>query len=228
MATCSEVEPNEDAGEDSDENPDSETDSGADAWSCGDPVDYQGYDYETVQIGEQCWFAENLRASCFSNGDSIVTSLSDSTWASADEGAYGQAQFPHVGLLYNWFAVIDARDLCPGGWGVPQVGHFNSLRGYADQLSGELGTGHALKVSTDPPSVWTGTNETGFSGLPTGLIQGGGGTPTGYAFGLWRTADEWNAETAQTFRLYAYDDGAGMVNQSKQEGQAVRCIKDSE
>ena len=228
FGTCAEVVPNEDAGEDSDEDPNSETGSGADAWSCGDPLEYQGYDYETVQIGEQCWFAENLRASCFSNGDSIVTSLSDSAWASADEGAYGQAQFPHVGLLYNWFAVIDARGLCPGGWVVPQAGHFNTLRGYADQLSGEFGTGHALKVSTDPPSVWTGTNETGFSGLPTGLIQGGGGAPTGYAFGLWRTADEWNVETAQTFRLYAYDDGAGMVNQSKQEGQAVRCIKDSE
>ena len=31
-------------------------------WLCGDPLEYQGYDYGTVQIGEQCWFAENLRA----------------------------------------------------------------------------------------------------------------------------------------------------------------------
>ena len=28
-------------------------------WSCGDPLSYQGHDYETVQIGGQCWFAEN-------------------------------------------------------------------------------------------------------------------------------------------------------------------------
>ena len=27
-------------------------------WQCGDPVSYEGYDYATVQIGEQCWFAE--------------------------------------------------------------------------------------------------------------------------------------------------------------------------
>ena len=26
--------------------------------ACGDPVSYQGYDYATVLIGEQCWFAE--------------------------------------------------------------------------------------------------------------------------------------------------------------------------
>ena len=31
------------------------------AWQCGDPLEYQGYDYETVQIGEQCWYAENVR-----------------------------------------------------------------------------------------------------------------------------------------------------------------------
>ena len=30
-------------------------------WSCGDPLEYQGYHYATVLIGEQCWFAENLR-----------------------------------------------------------------------------------------------------------------------------------------------------------------------
>ena len=30
-------------------------------WTCGDPVSYHGYDYETVLIGEQCWFAENSR-----------------------------------------------------------------------------------------------------------------------------------------------------------------------
>ena len=27
------------------------------SWSCGDPLEYQGYDYETVQIVGQCWFA---------------------------------------------------------------------------------------------------------------------------------------------------------------------------
>ena len=26
-------------------------------WACGDPVNYYGYDYATVLIGEQCWFS---------------------------------------------------------------------------------------------------------------------------------------------------------------------------
>ena len=51
-------------------------------WSCGDHLEYQGYDYETVQIGEQCWFAENLRAENYSNGDAIPSNLSDGEWSS--------------------------------------------------------------------------------------------------------------------------------------------------
>ena len=35
--------------------------AGESPWQCGDPLEYQGYDYETVQIGEQCWFAENCK-----------------------------------------------------------------------------------------------------------------------------------------------------------------------
>ena len=42
-------------------------------WACGDPLEYHGYDYETVQIGEQCWFAENLRAENYRNGEALST-----------------------------------------------------------------------------------------------------------------------------------------------------------
>ena len=50
------------------------------AWSCGDLLDYQGYDYETVQIGEQCWFTKNLRSENYENGDVIPAGLDDVGW----------------------------------------------------------------------------------------------------------------------------------------------------
>ena len=43
-------------------------------WTCGCPLAYQGYDYETVQIGEQCWFSENLRTEYYRTGDFIPSS----------------------------------------------------------------------------------------------------------------------------------------------------------
>ena len=99
-------------------------------WLCGDPLEYQGYNYNTVQIGEQCWFSENLRAENYANGDAILDELDDNTWSYTQEGAttiYGadegcQEVFPaydacdpvvslaFFGRLYNWFAVNDARN----------------------------------------------------------------------------------------------------------------------
>ena len=47
-------------------------------------MNYHGYDYATVQIGEQCWFAENLRNEHYANGDAIPGELSNSEWENAD------------------------------------------------------------------------------------------------------------------------------------------------
>ena len=62
-------------------------------WQCGDPLEYQGYEYATVQIGEQCWFAENLRTENYRNGDAIPSNLSNIEWSSTTSGAvavYGE------------------------------------------------------------------------------------------------------------------------------------------
>ena len=49
-------------------------------------MNYHGYDYATVQIGEQCWFAENLRTEFYQNGDSIPINLSNSEWTTTSAG----------------------------------------------------------------------------------------------------------------------------------------------
>ncbi len=40
-----------------------------------------GYTYDLVAIGDQCWFAENLRNEHYANGDAIPANLSVSEWA---------------------------------------------------------------------------------------------------------------------------------------------------
>ena len=96
-------------------------------WQCGDPVSYQGYDYATVLIGDQCWFAENLRSENYENGDVIPAGLSDSEWQNTTSGAvavYGEnaLNLETYGRLYNWYAVDDARGLCPSGCTFPRTG----------------------------------------------------------------------------------------------------------
>ena len=60
---------------------------------CGDPVFMDGYNYETVLIGDQCWFAENLRTRVYTNGDAITSGLTNEEWTSTPAGAaavYGE------------------------------------------------------------------------------------------------------------------------------------------
>ena len=102
-------------------------------WQCGDPLEYQGYDYETVQIGEQCWFAENLRAENYRNGDSIPFGLTNGEWSAATNGAravYGDDNLNVLtfGYMYNWTSTSDERGLCPMGWHVPaHEDHMNLI-----------------------------------------------------------------------------------------------------
>jgi len=51
-----------------------------------DPRD--GTVYKTLQIGDQVWMSENLRATKYRNGDPIPNVTSDSQWAGLSSGAY--------------------------------------------------------------------------------------------------------------------------------------------
>lgn len=57
------------------------------------PAFIDGYLYEVVTIGDQAWFAENLKTTVYANGDPIPFSLTDDEWVSTNEGAtavYGE------------------------------------------------------------------------------------------------------------------------------------------
>ena len=69
----------------------------------------------------QCWFAENLQAE-YENGDGIPTGLSDSGGKTRHRGRSGLRQNAlnlETYGIYNWYAVDDARGLCPSIWHVP-------------------------------------------------------------------------------------------------------------
>ena len=44
-------------------------------------VTYDGYTYDLVAIGDQCWFAENLRNEHYANGDAIPGELTMEMWS---------------------------------------------------------------------------------------------------------------------------------------------------
>lgn len=96
--------------------------------STGTVTDVDGNVYNTIQIGNQWWMAENLKVTHYRNGEAIPNVTSDSEWSNLTTGAYcsydnNNSFIETYGLLYNWYAVDDARDLAPEGWHIPTDGN---------------------------------------------------------------------------------------------------------
>ena len=223
--------------------------------SAGEGVtDVEGNHYETVWIGGKEWMAQNLRTSKYSNGDNIP-----SNWGEWDAGAY--AVYPHVqidglisteevlntyGALYNWFAVMDNRGLCPTGWHVPSNIEWSLLALYVDHNARPLLTdlepfvvqsqvaGGRLKSTNTEPDVhprWdspnTGaTNLYGFSALPGGLRFSYDSTfvQVGY-YGIWWSTSR-DILWPITRVITAYDGSYSKNSENQQSGLSVRCLKD--
>ena len=87
---------------------------------------YNGYTYNLVDIGDQCWFAENLKTIKY-NDDSPIDhpGWSNVTWQNNSTGAYSWPYNDSIsfasryGAFYNWYAVTNSAGLCPNGWKVP-------------------------------------------------------------------------------------------------------------
>ena len=219
---------------------------------CGDPVSYQGYDYATVLIGEQCWFAENLRSENYLNGDAIPSGLSDNGWAFTISGAvavYGEdagcnddspdidacdpaQSLNEYGRLYNWYAVDDVRGLCPNGWHVPTDAEWTLMTNF---LGDAYTAGPQMKTDYGWYEGGNGTNSSGFSALP-----GGHRTDGGY-FNSAGIGGSWWSSTLDGF--YATPDGyawarglsaayntlvRGNYGAYTNSGYSVRCLRDAE
>ena len=149
-------------------------------WSCGDPLEYQGYDYETVQIGEQCWFAENLRAVNTENGDSVAHLQGQEEWVSTDgpgwcyyESSMGTA-LPEYGMLYNFYVV--GSGMCPSGWHIPNFDEWfdeGGLRAWISVEFPSIGIEAGGSLKSTGTSEWLApnegaTNQFQFNGRPSG------------------------------------------------------------
>ena len=192
-------------------------------------VTYQGYNYDLVAIGEQCWFAENLRSEHYTNGAAIPGDLSDSLWNVTSDGAQAiynndTSNLAVYGRLYNWYAVDDSRGVCPIGWHVPTDVEYTVL---TDYLGGQNVAGDALKSApTDSPS-WNGTNESGFSALAAGYrFPSGSFYQAGVHTDIWTST--LNSSASSWARIIWGHSAVSREAFDKDFGFSVRCLKDAE
>ena len=210
---------------------------------CGNTISYQGYDYETVQIGEHCWFAENLRSEFYTNGD-VIANPHCSEWQDSETGmvaVYGENcfctdQLPEIdacdpayslieyGRLYNGFAVTDSRGLCPTNWHVSSIDDWD---GMIEEFGGATLAVDALKSTYGWSLDYNGSNSSGFSGMPGGmrLPSYEEDYAAGY-YGKWWTPHVYG--TSQYCYGLSMQDGMTNGYAGKKLGHSVRCVWDAE
>ncbi len=210
-----------------------------------DPRD--GQEYRTITIGDQVWMADNLRAVVLNDGTPISHVKKSEIWETTEAPAYcwyenaSGLKKSQMGALYNWFAVNTGK-LCPVGWHVPSPDEWAALKFFLGDSIDWIETADTSYYVTEHaaekmmvPGTWTDSegavtpaNESGFSALPAGAR-----TIYGLFYGLYTNASFWtssedsyNPGNGKSSEIY-YDFGGLIdIQQYKQFGMSVRCIRD--
>ena len=211
-------------------------------------TDIDGNVYKIVKIGEQWWMAENLKVTKYRNGEAIPNVFGNSEWAGLSTGAYcvynnDNDSVATYGLLYNWYAVVDSREIAPTGWHVPTDEEYTVLENYLiangynwdgttteDKTSKSLASKTGWNSSSEAGDVgndMSTNNSSGFTALPGGyrIYNDGSFNYIDY-FGLWWSATEYSSTYAWSRYLYYDRSGFGRADNGKQDGFSVRLIRD--
>ena len=213
-------------------------------WQCGDDLfdTRDGQSYATIQIGNQCWMAENLNIGTMLNGTTIQTDN-----GTIEKYCYNNTinNCDSYGGLYQWDEMMQysttpgVQGICPpnDGWHLPTNAEWCTLENEVDigtvscTAIGWRGTdaGSNLKetgtIHWHHPNIGA-TNSSGFTAL------GGGYRKSNGTFGnLTYSAYFWTSTvtSSNTWWYRALFHSYAQVNRyydSNTLGYSVRCIQD--
>ena len=202
-------------------------------------VSHEGYDYSTVQIGDQCWFSENCRylpvvsPSSASSTTSPYYYVYDYEGVDVDE-AKATSNYETYGVLYNWPAVM-TEGICPSGWHIPSDEEWQTMEislGMSESEAAGTGwrgspVGDYMKSTSGwntYPGSGNGSNSSGFTGLPVGYRYTGGFDYNGFN-GYWWTSshsDDYSLMRQLNYSVWNIYRGSSFQN----IGASSRCVKD--
>jgi len=189
-------------------------------------VNYGGKTYNTVQIGTQCWFRENLDI-----GTRIDATVEQTDNGILEKYCYNdqESNCAIYGGMYQWnemmqYVTTSATGICPQGWHIPSDAEWNDLQAFLEGDPGgkmkEAGFIHWLSPNTGA------TNSSGFTALPGGLLY------PNKTFDelnrdcyIWSSTDGGSSAPHRTLR-YTTANLERYTN-SMVYGFSVRCLKDN-
>ena len=206
-------------------------------------TDIDGNVYETVQIGEQIWMAENLKVTHYNNGEDILSITTNGSSGGANAYNNDPLNLDNYGMLYNWHAVNNSNGICPDGWHVPTDEEFMELEmelgmpewevsqeDWRGNLSGiDHNVGGKLKSTTGDwfQSNQGATNESGFTALPAGtrIYNSNIYTALGNSAFIW-TSGEVDWSNGWYRQIYYGYKTIKRDYTNKNSGLSVRCVAD--
>ena len=216
------------------------------ASSCSNPMVYHGYNYNTVQIGDQCWLAENLKTTTFNNGDEIPLRTTNGQWNGNTipirrMPGNSTANFDVHGFHYSGWTITDSRNVCPTDWHVPTKSDWMELLvasgapasdtlnlAYGQTIGTEELTGKKLRALAAG-----GTDDFGFTALLSGRAHGAGqGTVQFNVEGSWFIdmvdPSGGTMEGGEYLRIEVRTgtDYVKIDRNRRKYGAPVRCMKD--
>jgi uncharacterized protein (TIGR02145 family) len=191
-------------------------------FQCGNDMEYAGYSYSTVQIGTQCWYAENNRYS------PVLSDINDPSYTSPRYYEYVNSD-GYSAVLYN-FPAVNSPDICPSGWHMPIDDEWQQLEmalgmSASDAMSmGPRGNqGLQLKSTTGWEDNGNGNNSSGFNAFPDGFADHGYFVQQDEFGHFWSlTESSTNHSFGRT--LSAYNDAVYRGELDNSHGYSSRCL----
>ena len=215
-------------------------------FACGEADSVQDKDgnwYQTVQVGTQCWMAENLNTGTMINS---TTSGSQQTNNNVIEKYCYNNNLTNCGLyggLYEWNEAINygisdtgsvgtTQGVCPTGWHIPTDKEWTTL---TNTLGGIAVAGAKLKevgtVHWSNPNIGA-TDSSNFTALPGGWRYFSGGVFSHWLdrAHFWSSTEGFNSTHGNSRRLdhdkinvqrYVSSNSSNKLN-----GFSIRCVKD--
>lgn len=222
-------------------------DCGGAQWQCGDPLidPRDGQSYATLQVGDQCWMAENLNIGTLINGTSIQGNN-----GIIEKYCFGnsEANCIEYGGLYQWnemmgYTIIPgAQGICPDGWHVPTDAEWISFTSYvSSQFAFRCNSNSTfIAKSLAATTNWLTSlntcvignnlsinNATSFTALPGGFRHTDGSFYAQNRYAYWWTSSQNDASNAWYWHMY-YDSAIVSRNLiNKAFGSSVRCLKNN-
>ncbi|MBI9036880.1 MAG: carboxypeptidase regulatory-like domain-containing protein [Bacteroidales bacterium] len=217
--------------------------------NCGDTLidPRDGQFYNTIQIGNQCWIAENL------NIGEMISGLSCNNQTNNDiieKYCYDDvlANCEIYGGLYQWNEMMEyattegVQGICPAGWHLPSDDEWKILEGTVDsqypvgdpEWNNTEWRGYDAGLNLKSTSGWyEGNNGSGlydFEALPGGELYYTGSTS--YFYGRTTAALFWTSSnylsSAASWKRYLHYGGEDIYRSYNgiNCGYSVRCLKD--